>query len=154
LREVYYKLRVPSDLLLLCASGALCSAGQWAIEVMFDARYSGAGHIVQVLALSLIITRYLVAHQIYLAVGIPKYLTAINIVRFVSLYSVVPLCYVLGGTEGAIWAIATYGAATVPLVYAFNAQLRLNDWQRELTVLLAFPGGYVLGLMLRAFPKW
>jgi O-antigen/teichoic acid export membrane protein len=148
LREVYYKLRLPGDLLLLFMAGLLFAAGQLVIDLLYDPRYSAAGGMLRVLALSLFAVRYGVAHQIYLAVGIPRYLTVINVARFVSLYSLVPLLYYLGGIDAAIWGVALHALATVPFVYGFNARLGLNDFRRELMFLVALPVGFLCGSVL------
>lgn len=148
LREIYYKLRVPGDLLLLFLTGLLFSAGHLVIDLLYDPRYSAAGGMLQVLALSLFTVRYGVAHQIYLAVGMPRYLAVINVVRFVSLYTLVPLLYYVAGTQAAIWGIALHALATVPFVYRFNARLGLNDFRRELMVLAALPVGFLCGSAL------
>jgi O-antigen/teichoic acid export membrane protein len=148
LREVYYKLRVPGDLLLLFLAGLLLAAGQRVIDLLYDPRYAAAGGILQVLALSLFAARYLVAQQLYVAVGIPRYQTVINVVRFISLYSLVPGLYYLGGAQAAIWGIALHALPTVPFVYRFNATLGLNDARRELMVLVALPVGFLCGSAL------
>lgn len=148
LREVYYKLRVPSDLLLLFLAGLFFAAGQLVIDLLYDPRYAAAGGILQILALWLFTARYSVAHQIYLAVGMPRYWAVINIVRFISLYTLVPLGYYLAGTQGAIWCIALHALATVPFVFGLNARLGLNDFRRELLVLVALPIGYLCGSAL------
>lgn len=148
LREVYYQLRLPGDLLLLFLTGLLFAAGQLVIDLLYDPRYADAGGMLQVLALSLFVVRFGVAHQIYLAVGTPRYLAVINMVRFVSLYALVPPLYFLAGTQAAIWGIALHGLATVPLVYRFNANLGLNDTRRELGVLVALPAGLLCGYSL------
>lgn len=145
LREIYLRLRVPNDLLLLFLTGFLYASGQELIDLLFDPRYSAAGGMFQVLALSLFSIRYGIAHQIYLAVGRTRYLAAINVLRCVSLYTLVPLLYYLSGTQGAIWGIALHATATIPLVYYFNAKLELNELRRELLVLPALPIGYILG---------
>ena len=148
LREVYYKLRIPGDLLLLFLTGLLFSAGQLVIDVLYDPRYAAAGGMLQILALSLFTVRYGVAHQIYLAVGMPRYLMVINVVRFISLYSLVPLLYYLAGTQAAIWGIALHALATVPFVYGFDARLGLNDFRREFVVLFALPAGFLCGFAM------
>ena len=145
LRDVYYKLRVPGDLVLLFLAGLLFAAGQLVIDLLYDPRYAGSGGMLQILALSFFAVRYGVAHQIYLAVGKPRYLAAINVVDFVSLYTLVPVLYYLGGTQAAIWGIALCGLASIPLVFYFNAGLRLNDFRRELAVLVALPAGWLCG---------
>jgi O-antigen/teichoic acid export membrane protein len=151
LREVYYRQRVPSDLLLLFVAGLLFAAGHIVIDLLYDPRYAEAGGMLQILALSLFTVRYGIAHQIYLAVGMPRCLAVINAVRFVSLFTVVPVLYYAWGLQAALWGIALHGLATVPFVYYFNANLRINDFGRELMVLPALPLGYLCGAAL-SFP--
>ncbi len=148
LRAVYYKLRVPSDLVLLFLAGLLFASGQMVIDLLYDSRYAAAGGMLQILALSLVAARYGVAHQLYLALGMPRNLAIINVVRFVSLYALVPPLYYLVGMQAAIWGIALHALATVPFVYLFNAKLGLNDFRRESIVLIALPIGFLCGFAL------
>jgi O-antigen/teichoic acid export membrane protein len=148
LREVYYNLRLPIDVLLLFMTGLLFAASQLLIDLLYDPRYAQTGGMLQILALSFIAMRYESAQQIYLAVGIPRYLTIINVVRCASLYAMVPLLFYLGGTYAAIWGIALHSLATLPFVFVFNARLGLNDVRRELLSLLILPAGYLCGLLL------
>ncbi|MFZ1910147.1 MAG: oligosaccharide flippase family protein, partial [Burkholderiales bacterium] len=127
LREIYYKMRVPGDVALLFPAGFLFAAGQLVVDLLYDKRYAAAGGMLQILALSLFTFRYLVAHQLYLAVGIPRYLAIVNIVRFASLYVLVPVMFHFGGTSAAIWGVALHDLATVPFIYYFNAKLGVND---------------------------
>lgn len=147
-REVYYKLRVPSDVMLLFLAGLLFAAGQLLVESLYDQRYLPAGAMLQVLALSLIAARYSVAYQVYLAVGKPRYMAIIQIVRCVSLFVLVPILYHYYGLTAALWGIALHGLAMVPAVHVFNARLGLNDLRRELLVLLALPAGYLGGSVI------
>lgn len=105
LREAYYKLKLPADLVLLFLAGLMFSTGQLVIDLLYDPRYSKAGHFLEVLSLSLFATRYSLAHQIYLSVGITKYLAAINVVRSLSLYVLVPGLFHFFGLMGAIWVL-------------------------------------------------
>lgn len=148
LREVYYKLRVPGDLLLLFLGGLLFAAGHLAIDLLYDPRYAEAGGMLQILALSLFTARYGVAHQMYLAMGISRHLAIINVVRFLSLFTMVPVLYHFAGLQAAIWGIALHGLATLPFIFYFNAGLGLNDFRRELMVLVALPIGLLCGGLL------
>ncbi len=148
LREVYYRMRIPGDLLLLFVAGSLFAAGQLVIDALYDPRYSGAGGMLQVLALRLFVVRYGVATQVQLAVGMSRNVMIISLVNFVSLYTLVPLLYYHAGLHAAIWGIALHGLAAVPFVYRFNARLDLNDIRRELMVLPAFPAGFLCGIAL------
>ncbi len=148
LREVYYRLRVPSDLILLFLAGLLYATAQLVVDSLYDPRYSAAGGMLQVLAFSLIGARYAVAYQIYLAVGNPRYMAMIQIVRCASLFVLVPSLYYYAGMRAALWGIALHGLAMVPFVHVFNARLGLNDMRRELLVLIALPVGYLCGFTI------
>lgn len=145
LREIYYRLRIPGDLALLFMAGLLYATGQLLIDALYDPRYSAAGGMLQVLALSFIAIRYAAAYHIYLALGIPRYLAIINVVRCVSLFALVPYLYHVAGAQAAIWGIALHGLAMVPFVVGFNVRLGLNDLRREFLVLIALPAGYLCG---------
>ncbi len=146
--EVFYKFRVPADLLLLFLMGLLMSAGQLAIDLLYDPRYSAAGGIVQIIAVALFAGRYGLSTQLYLAVGLPRYVMILNIVQVLSLYSVVPTMYYLGGMQAAIWGVALNGLISVPFVFYFNSKLGVIDLRREIIVLVAIPVGFVCGSAL------
>ena len=145
LREIYYRMRLPMDVALLGAAGALAAAGPLVIKLLYDSRYAAAGEVVQVLALSLLFGRYGAAQQVYLALGRPRYLAAINAARLAALIALVPLAFRLGGFSVALWAIALHPVVTLPLIFHFNAKTGLNDVRRELKLFLAFPAGYGAG---------
>lgn len=149
LREIYYKLRVPGDLILLFAGGVLFAAGQVVIDLLYDPRYAAAGGMLQILALSYFAARYNVAYHVYLAVGKPRYLAIINIVRCVALFSVVPLLFAVAGTTAAIWGIALHGLAMVPVLVWFNARLGINNFKWETFVIVAMPFGMTCGYAIK-----
>lgn len=148
LRDVYYRLCLPGDLLLLFVIGLLFAAGQLLIDFLYDPRYAAAGAFLKILALSLFTVRYGVAIQLYLALGITRYVAIINFVRFVSLYTLAPALYYLAGIQGMVWAIALHSFATVPFIYTFNARLGMVNLRREIMVLAALPLGFFSGWAL------
>ena len=148
LREIYNKLCIPGDLLLIFLTGFLFEAGHWLITLLYDPRYATAGGMLQILALSLFAVRYEIARQVYLSLGLPHYGTVMSVVRFASLCALVPFLYYVGGTQGAIWGMALHPLAAVPFVYAYNAKLKLIDLRRELMVLVALPIGFLCGYAL------
>jgi O-antigen/teichoic acid export membrane protein len=159
LRKAYYRMRTPGDLLLLFLCGLLFAAGDLVIDLLYDPRYSTAGDMLKILSLSLFTVRFGVAHQIYLAMGIPRFLAIINTVRFITLFSLVPLLHYHAGLQAAIWGIALHALATLPFIFYFNAKLGLNDFRRELRVLVALPVGILCGglltmLLEQRLPSW
>jgi O-antigen/teichoic acid export membrane protein len=145
LRRVYYKLRLPFDLLFIGGAGALYSGGQALIDILYDRRYAEAGFIIQVLSFGLLFTRFTVANSVYLAMGHSQNLGILNLSKVVAIFTLVPLSYHGFGFEGALWAIAIHGLATVPLTFTFTARYRINSLAFECLVLLAWPLGYLLG---------
>lgn len=151
MREIYNKLCIPGDLVLIFLTGFLFEAGHWLITLLYDPRYAPAGDMLQILALSLFAVRYEIARQAYLSLGLPRYGTVMSVVRFISLCALVPFLYYVGGTQGAIWGMALHPLAAVPFVYAYNAKLGLIDLRRELMVLVALPIGFLSGSALNQF---
>jgi O-antigen/teichoic acid export membrane protein len=149
LRHVYARLGLPSDILLTFLTGFLFALGETVIYVLYDPRYADAGAILEVLALSLLSVRYEVARQVYLALGLPQYGVVLSLVRFIALYSIVPALFYFGGAQAAIWGVALHGLLCIPVVYAYNATLGLNNFRRDVLVLVALPVGFFCGTAVK-----
>jgi O-antigen/teichoic acid export membrane protein len=149
LKEVFYRVRVPTDLALLFCAGLLASTGQQIIAIIYDHRYRDAGWMLEILAFSLVWTRYGATQQLYMALGVPKYVALINMARFVSVFALLPLGFYFGGIKGSLWGFAMHQSVIAMLSYRFNAELGLNDTFRDLVVLVALPIGYGAGLSLQ-----
>jgi len=145
LKEVFYRVRVPTDLLLLFSAGFLAATGQLVVDVLYDRRYADAGWMLQILAVSLVWARLDATRQLYLALGEPKYPAFLNFARFVSVFVALLVGFRLGGIAGAIWGFAGYQVVIALMSYVFNARLQLNDFRRDLGVLVALPIGYGAG---------
>jgi len=148
LREVFYRLRVPSDVALFVLAGILAGCGQGIIDILYDHRYHDAGRMVQILAVSLVWTRLASSQHLYLALALPAYVAATNIVRFVAVFVALPLGFYLGGMDGALWGFSLHPILIAILVHRFNTKLGINDNRREYQVLVMFPLGYGLGVLL------
>jgi O-antigen/teichoic acid export membrane protein len=145
LRAMYYKLRLPGDLVMLFSGGVFIAAGSLVIDLLYDERYAAAGPMLEILGFSFLVGRYNVSYHVYVAAGRPKYLATIHFARCAALFCVVPLALALGGIDAAIWGIALHGLAMVPLIFWFNRQLGLMDYRRELGVLAVLPVGLACG---------
>ena len=145
LKEVFYRVRIPTDLILLFCAGFLAATGQLVVDVLYDRRYAEAGWMLQILAVSLVWARLDANRQLYLALGQPKYAAFLNFARFVSVFVALLVGFRLGGIRGAIWGFALYPVVIALMSYRFNAELRINDFGRDLGVLVALPLGYGAG---------
>lgn len=154
LRALYYRFRLVTDLVLLFACGLLLTVSPLIIGWLYDARYAGAGSMLAILSLSLFILRFTLAHQAWLALGLTKYLAVDNIIRFISLWALLPLLLVMGGTTYAIWGVALYALPTLFWVVYINRRLGLLDIKRELVVLPMLGVGILCGLGVTQLVVW
>lgn len=148
LRNLYYRFRLILDALLLFACGFLLIASPLIVGWLYDARYAGAGHMLAILSLSLFTLRFTLAHQVWLALGLTKYQAMDNIIRFFSLWTLLPLLLFFGGASYAVWGVALYSLPTLFLVVRVNRGLNLLDVRREFVVLPALGVGVLAGLSL------
>ena len=147
IRTLYFKMRLPGDLVFVSAAGFLFASGQVIVSLLYDHRYVGAGQMLQILSFSLLFTRFNLAHNAYIAMGVPSHQTAINLVRITSMFVLVPTLYYFFGFFGALIGIAFHVAPTLVLVFLFNARHGLNNLKFELWILIVWPIGYFIGLL-------
>ena len=145
-----FRIRWILDSAMIGAAGFLFATGTWVIHLLYDARYSQAGWMLQLLSFIPILSRYNLAQSAYLALGRPNYLVAINLVTLVSLFSIVPLLFYTFGISGAILGIAFHKAPSVFLIVWLNRKHQLNNLLLEVAVLGAWPIGWLAGLALVA----
>lgn len=145
LRNSLSRQRVAIDVGSLAASGMLFVLGPSIVNVLYDDRYSAAGPMLQILALTLIFTRYNIFPAAYLAIGRPELTATVNTIKLISLLATLPLFYYLFQTTGAIFAVAFHGLASTIAILAINQRLALNDFRLELAVLPAWLAGWWLG---------
>lgn len=142
----FRRLRWRIDPMLLLLAGALFALGPLVVSLLYDARYHDAGRMLQILSLGLVVARFSIVQQVYLALNEPRYHVVLNAVRLASVYIAVPLSFHAYGLQGALIAIALKELPTLPLIYWFNSRHGLNNLRLECVWLLFWPLGYALGL--------
>lgn len=140
--DAYFRLRWRIDPIILVSSGLLFGGAQMLIGILYDARYADAGLLLQILSLGMIVSRYSLVQQVYLAIGQTRYFVPLNVVRLIATYTLVPLGYHFGGFIGALVAIAFRDVPMVLLSFYLNARHRLNSIRLELGTLIFWPLGF------------
>jgi len=148
LKSTYYKFRVPFDVATLSVSGILFTFGSSLIRMLYDTRYSGAGPIVEILALGLISSRYFLMISCYNALGKTKINTITTAIQMLVFYVFVPVAYWRYQFEGAVWAIALNPLLSLPVIFYFKRKYQLLDIRKELLVLPCFVVGAIVGELL------
>ena len=145
LKQTYYKFRTPVDIATLLSAGLLFSAGHLLILVLYDDRYLPAGHMLEILSLSLFEVRYSLAGQCFMALGKPKLLIPIILIRLVALFGFLPVAYAWYGLNGALWIVGGSVLLTLPMTFYFKIKYGLFDQTRELRALPWLVFGLALG---------
>lgn len=140
--KVYYKFRLPFDVLILFICGFLYNAGYILIEVLYDSRYESAKHMIEILSIGLIGSRVIIAEQCYLAVGKPRLIVPMNVLQLIVLFGLMIPAFHYFGMEGALYVIALAIIFTIPLTWYLMKRLGLLDWRLELISLPALLAGY------------
>lgn len=138
----YFRLRWRIDPIILTASGILFGGAQMLVGLLYDARYADAGHMLQILSIGMIVSRYNLVQQVYLAIGETHYFVSLNLVRLIATYTLIPIGYYVGGFTGALIAITMRDVPSTILTLYFNVRHRLNNVRLELGTLLFWPLGF------------
>lgn len=148
LKKIYYKFRVYFDIPILFATGLLFTSGHWLVDFFYDDRYRYAGHMLTILSVGLFEIRYGLAGQCYMAMGKPKLMVPVIVVRVVALFVAMPLAFDTYGLEGALWVAGTSVLATLPVTFFYKIKYQFFDWRRELMVLPCLALGCGVGLFV------
>jgi O-antigen/teichoic acid export membrane protein len=142
----YYRLRLPVDFILLCSAGVLFVSGQSLIDFLYDDRYSSAGGILSILALSLVFERFSFVVSFFMAVGNSKAVFQISALRAATLICVLPPILSFYGVEVALYSLVFYRLFDVLLIIWLKSQYQILSVYKELTYLCLFPLGLLGGL--------
>ena len=146
--NVYYRFRVVFDISLMLFAGFLFVTGSLIIDILYDSRYKSAGPILEILSLMLIAVRYNLTDHCFMAIGKPKLMTYLNIVRAISLFLFLPLAFSRYQLTGALWAIVASNFISIPLTLYFKYKLKLLNISKELYTLPAVLAGALLGVLI------
>lgn len=149
LKKIYYKFRLPFDVVSIFSAGLLYAMGDLLVELLYDDRYAAAGWILQILAISIFEIRYRLTGECFMAMGKPRLLTNLILFDLVIMYTLAYTAFQFYGFKGAVWAIATTAIVTIPLIFHYKSKYGLLDWKRELMVLPLLPVGYGIGIILK-----
>jgi len=130
-KEIYYRIRFPLDVVVMFIAGIIFMTGQNIVGILYDDRYQYAGHIVEVLSLSLVFNRYGLFSKVLSALGRPELNVGINVIGILFLYGGLPLVFFMYGFEGTLWFIACHKIFALPLIFYYKVKLNLCSYVGE-----------------------
>lgn len=146
--KVYYKFRLPVDAFTLFSAGLLFMAGHHIIDVLYDDRYQYAGIMLEILSLSLLMERFSLAGQCFIALGKPSYLIPMIASRLPLLYILLPAMYGFFGLEAALWVIALNRIIILPILFYLKIKSCIFDFYKEIYTIPLFVLGALLGVLV------
>jgi O-antigen/teichoic acid export membrane protein len=148
LKEAFRKCRWPIDAICVAAAGFFFAGADRIIEIIYDGRYSAAGHTMSLLALGLIAHRYTVVDQYLIATGETRQLFKRGVIQNITMYIATPLAFSLWGMTGALAGIVLAQTSVVPFMLKVQHDRGLLDWRLEFGTLAWFVPGWGLGWLL------
>lgn len=113
----YYSIRLRQDIPVIFVCGLLMVMGSELIDFLYDERYTKAGEMLEVLALSLLGLGFGISTICLTAIGKPRLLAISNTIRAVALWVLTPVVFLNAGLHAAIWVIATNFVVALPLQF-------------------------------------
>jgi len=147
--RVYTRVQQIADAILGGIAGLTLVLGSWVVHLLYDARYSEAGWMLQLLALGLLAMRYQVLEQMMFARNLPGWVSLSNSLRALALVILVPLGYAVDGVQGAVLAVVLSQFAGWPVALVFKWRNGLMSWRSEAVWPLALLGGAGLGGLVK-----
>jgi O-antigen/teichoic acid export membrane protein len=144
-RQAYYRYRRPTDAVMFTAAGFLWVAGAAVIDGLYDVRYAGAGWILQVLALSSAAMPFQMINQAFIANGDWPGFSRNSMALSGSFIAAIPLGFLLGGWQGAIWGYALHPWPAVVYLLARAHTRGWIDFRREFALTPFLLVGAALG---------
>jgi O-antigen/teichoic acid export membrane protein len=148
LQAVYYRIRLPIDIVSLTGAGFLFASGSTIIEILYDDRYLPAGHMLEMLSIALIAVRYRLVGPMFVSMGKPHLLILIFLPQLLALYILLPIAFKLFGLDGAVWIAGGIGFFSLPVIFYLKIRYSVFNIIKEIRVLPILGVGYALGLLV------
>ncbi|MBB5211849.1 oligosaccharide flippase family protein [Microbulbifer hydrolyticus] len=142
---IYYRFRLPLDLLICSLSGFLIVAGEQVIWTLYDDRYREAGTFLSFLSIGLLADRYRGLGLYYQAEGKPKQMMPIALTRAVLLAIGLPMALYEYDFFGAVVFLGIYPMLVVPLQLYLKTRAGLMNVYKEVAYTLFIIPGVAAG---------
>lgn len=156
LRRIYYKSRLPLDLVAQGALGLLCGAGGWLVRFIWDQRYWDAAWILPALCIRVGMNCLQQSTEsCIVSMGMPRFGFIRSVVRGISVWVAIPIGYKLGGVQGLVWAVVISELPGFLVLWPKFWRLRVMRIERELLAVGIFLAALGIGTLLQhVLPDW
>lgn len=132
LRDKYYRLRMPFDVVACIFAGGFMTASPAFIDLLYDDRYLEAGAVMQILAIGLPLNGLAVIRNAYSAQKRFRLMTVISIIQTVSIWlGLIVALPVLGSTFAALLVVALHRVPELAVLLWLARRENWIDLRRE-----------------------
>jgi O-antigen/teichoic acid export membrane protein/DNA-binding CsgD family transcriptional regulator len=135
LRQVYYRIHAVIAGTAYFSAGFLVVSSRALIAILYDVRYTGAGWMLQIIALGLLAAPLDLGVQSCLALGKPQLLSLAVVIRLIALFVLAPLGFSVFGLPGFLGGFVISQLSILPAIVTFNRRHGLLDVKREALLL-------------------
>ena len=155
LQATYRKLQQLVDACVGLLAGFVFIAADLIVSILYDERYQGVGHILRILAVGSIGIRFVVAEQVYVAMGKTSLLALAGLPRALIILVGVPLGYASFKLDGALAAVVVSQFAHWPVAIWFRGQHKLNSILNDVMLPPSILAGLTVGwIVLKSASMW
>lgn len=145
LRSVYFKLRLPFDLLLGVSAGGLFVLAPMIIQILYDDRYALAGEYLRWLSLIIPVVRYQQVGPMLVALNRPRLMPVLTAFSALGVALFIPFGASLGGEMGAVIGVVAAYYLRIPAIWWVQWRFGCLSWWRELQIFPLIILGFGLG---------
>ena len=153
LKNRYYRFRLPIEAAAAAGGGVVFATASQIIGLLYDARYSAAGPMLQVLAIGLALYPFQLIRSAFTAVGETSTVAVVSVIQAVSLTLFLIVGYFEGSVMGAVIGIATSRIVPSAVLLGMAYKRDWIDLWNELRGFLIFGGGFLFGQIILALGK-
>lgn len=147
LKSVYYKARFKFDAIVGIICGFLIITGKFWVGILYDARYSESGVLLQILSLSLLGNAIsAMALECLSSIGNTKISAKLMLIRSFIIFFGIPLVFIYYGFYGSVVLIAINAYITLPFLYHEMKKHHLFIWQKEIMSIIFLGIGILTGI--------
>jgi O-antigen/teichoic acid export membrane protein len=153
LQNRYYRFRLPLEVVAAFFSGFVFATANLIVSLLYDVRYAGAGPMLQILSLNLLLYPSSLIRGAFTAVGQTKIVATISAIQAISLVLFLTVGYLVFGIMGAIAGVVLgRSVPAVALLYLANTRNWIN-FLHELRTILIFASGLLMGQVALSIAK-
>ncbi|MEJ1375462.1 MAG: oligosaccharide flippase family protein [Candidatus Sedimenticola sp. (ex Thyasira tokunagai)] len=149
LRSSLIKSKLWLSALVMPLTGMLMGLSQYIIDFLYDARYSEAGWMMELLLLRVATGCLLIPNVlVMMAKGLPQYSTVSALLKAIFLFFALPVSFNIYSTKEMVLMVGLSGLVSIPVLWFALLRHRLFSIRIEIFSVLLLLAGYMISILI------